>query len=283
MNNKLKIIVCRDLETNESVEVSLDAQCIVEFVKQSLLDKEDLHEPAVEILKIAKLSGNIEASSILSALAPKEMAVVPARSYSGIIEFLANKYRLIGERWCMIGILFIRPGNKTHDRLIRELEYYHHRSSHYFDIFVAGYEAKQWGMKSYTEGFSAELFSTVVAEFESISQWKYGGGSELMLTNVKPSSGNTISLDFSSSILINLDDLVETNGFADIGYFFEHLFQWSRRTEMQLRRTGRFSDNYIKERFPKEIIDALMRWLPLSFGKDIKEISSFAVRNIEKT
>lgn len=286
MNEKLKIIVCSDSDRNSSVEMTVDAKCIVEFIKHNFLDKEEnLPQSAVEMLKIAKLSGNSEAGSILHDLFPPHaMAVNLATSHAGIIDFLANKYqeiRPVEHIWCMIGILFTRPGNSIHKQLSEELEYYHHRSSRDFDLFVAGYETKPWEIDSDKTGFSPELFNNIITELESVSEWKYSGGSELMLTNVRSLSRNTVSLDFSSSILINLDDLIENKGFQDIGYFFEHLFRWSRHTKRN--RAWDFSDHYIKERFPKEMLRTLMHWLPLSSGSRIREIASFAVKNIEKT
>lgn len=285
MNDKLKISVYNDSNRHNSVEIAVDTKCIVEFIKHSFLDKEKvLPESAVKILEIAKLSGNSEANSILQNLFPNlEMAVYPAISYSGIIDFLANKYhetRPIEHRYCMIGILFIRPGSNIHRQLNQELEYYHHRSGEYFDLFVAGYETEPWETNGNKTEFSSKLFNNIVTEFESVSQWKYSGGSELMLTNVKLLSRDTVSLDFSSSILINLDDLVDNKGFRDIGYFFEHLFEWSRYTKR--KEVWSFSDHYIKERFPKEMLRLFMRWLPLSLEKDIREIASFAVKNIGK-
>lgn len=262
-----------------------NATILVKYAKRTLSQYPTQFKRALNLLSKAEALGSIEAKVLVEQLTEVKEAVTPVTSYDGIIDYLANnhkKHSPFKSGYCMIGILFFRPGTPLYEKILIQLEYIHHRSSNLFDLFIAGYDETPWSNNN-TSTFSAEKFNKVVMQLEEHSKWAYSGGTELILTNVRLFDRmGLVSLDFSSSIILNLDDIEDNGSFKDLSYFFEYLIRLTRYINFSRNPTWEFSDLYFRKRFSMEIFRKVLEKIPLNIGKSFREVAGFSIKDISK-
>lgn len=134
-----------------------------------------------------------------------------------------------------VGIMFARPSSKVvQERILCDIEYFHHRSGKYINFYFSGYGA-YWNEEKYVDkkdictvdnvtwSFSSKMFSNFVNELERISKWEYGGGTELLILEYVSDM-----LDFSRAMLVPIDEIIEEAGREKLSRIIESIFRGYR-------------------------------------------------------
>ena len=155
----------------------------------------------------------------------------------------------------LVGLLFARPASPlAKEEVIPNLSYLHHRSADFVHFYCGGYwegsvpPDAETGRIQVANGwmYSDEVFNNVRKEVESRTSWHYSGGVDLILTNARyrPRRGSWSELlftddrprsylDFSSSIVVNLEQLKQTDSLPSVATLFEGICRYAERTNHQ--------------------------------------------------
>lgn len=178
----------------------------------------------------------------------KEDIMVPAYSYSLVCNQLKyafkQRYKVQPERFIrMVGLLFARPTSSiAMAEILPNLDYFHHRSGNNIDFFCGGYGMfwENWLDKfpdqiEVATGrgnwlFSAQKFNEFREEIESMSKWQYSGAVDLILTNARFDLEKEIAvLDFSSTIVCNIEKMKAVKAIESVEMFFEKIFRFAEQ------------------------------------------------------
>jgi len=136
----------------------------------------------------------------------------PIRSYSDFLERLREKY---GDDERIVCLLFADPLNDdlTGGYILRRFDYFHERTGKHVDFFCPGYN------KNCEEHrFVVKNFVDFVNEFEEITNWRYYGGTNLLLIRY---SG--CQLHFGSVYDINFTRMILDGLITDHRHFIEEI------------------------------------------------------------
>ncbi|MCA9994209.1 MAG: hypothetical protein KDE56_00595 [Anaerolineales bacterium] len=175
--------------------------------------------------------------------------MIPAYSFEQIereLSYQSQQYK----KTRIAGLLFARPGSSiAQTEIIPDLEYFHYRSGNDVHFFCGGYSAykdiyddnlpviKINGIQWY---FSANKFNELRKQIENSTIWKYSGGVDLLLQNVK-NSAETATLDLKSTVLFPLEKMKRDGVIVSVSGFFEEIF--------------RFAEEYLGGNAVEEFID----------------------------
>ncbi len=188
----------------------------------------------------------------------------------------------------LIGYLFCRPtSQKVKNEIISNLNYFHFRSEDSIDIYMMGF----YPDKKVKEGFkiagdlwaySDEMFNESRKNMEDLTNWRYSGGIDLLLTHVVcDSEKNTYGPDFSRSIVCHIDDLVEIKAFSSIEAFFEKLFRHAEYASSE-NPIWELSDQFGMSTIQSGLRRFLLSLLPKNLLGELDIIAKFAVTDIVK-
>lgn len=199
------------------------------------------------------------------------------------------------EQWSkLVGILFCMPASKPgKEEILPNLDYFHHRSALFVDFFCVGYEAKnpsdaidsnkqpvatvnkqQWT-------FDAAEFNLCRAQLESEIQWRYSGETELLLAVARKVKGSTASLDYTSVVACNLEEMNRDAAFGSIRAFFEKIFQFGE----QYKGTDpvwQLSDKFGLSGGGNLLVEAVLSLLPEVLKKQYKASKHFVVKDVSR-
>ncbi len=218
--------------------------------------------------------------------------MVTIHNYDDIVEHLERsfKYGTQGNNNSRVaGLLFARPNSFTKEEILSDINYFHIRSGKFIDFFFIGYQPKDVdpslpivasvGGEKWC--FDVVKFNQLRNDTESLTNWTYGGGVELVLFNSFLSTSNKIELDFSDAVCI---DLVEAKGeslISGVGHVFEKIFKIAENIttnnpskEMSLKLTGTTGK--------KSIINILFNLLPESIRQETRKIFLFGTSNYSR-
>jgi hypothetical protein len=129
----------------------------------------------------------------------------------------------------VIGFLFGFPNNPfMNENIIKRLDQYQSRSGWNFNIHFPGYGGYWSGGKDGQHvarvenvdwSFSPTVLNEFIVYFENISKWKYSGETDLIILSVRNGK-----LDFSSCLVLHLDDLVRDKRIKSVPNLFERIF-----------------------------------------------------------
>jgi hypothetical protein len=114
-----------------------------------------------------------------------------------------------------VGLIFGRPTCKVFkEELLPDREYHNLRSGRNVELFYMGFadpdeEFLPVGVFD-DDNFSQESFVSAVEDFESKTEWRYSGATDLMLLNSWFSPKGKVYLDFSCVLALNLEDAIES-------------------------------------------------------------------------
>ena len=223
----------------------------------------------------------------------------PVNSWSSLISSLNASYNSRypggsdGARR-MTGILFARPNLPLAKMsVVDNLDYFHQRSGKNIDFFCAGYDiypslfVRETGPPiTRVDGvgwyFSNIAFNDLREKIEHFSNWNYRGGVELLLINtVFNRIGYCAEFQFDSSIVCDLDKMIQINAIDAVESFFESIFKYAERCDIDDPTWG-FSD----QQGGNVVVSALKRLvlsvLPNDIGEDVKKACNFAVVDLSK-
>ena len=191
----------------------------------------------------------------------------------------------------MVGLLFAPPEvGLAKDEIVPSLDYFHRRSGNHIDFFCAGYgrhDAIQGGRPITSDEqpwlFSLELYDLFRKDIEQRSRWRYSGEADLLLLNAtRGTSENGVSLDFSTTIVCDLDRMVRDNAIRSVRRFFEDLIRFAE-TVQQPNPTWGFSDKMGQKTAVSALKRVVLSLLPKQLGADYVRAEHFAVRDVGLT
>jgi hypothetical protein len=147
-----------------------------------------------------------------------------------------RKHKKFTPDLAMTGLLFARPTDPfAQTNIIPELDYFNSRSGEHMDLFCIGYTKKPRDPKlQRTEPvtvvkhvkwwFDNDAFVRICKEIEEASEWKYSGGTDLLIANARSSLRET-SLDYSSVIPCKLEQMQSDKAINSVREFLEKIFR----------------------------------------------------------
>ncbi|WP_218395576.1 hypothetical protein [Alteromonas lipotrueae] len=188
----------------------------------------------------------------------------------------------------LIGYLFCRPtSQKAKNEIISNLNYFHFRSEDSIDIYMMGFypdkRAKEgFKIASALWAYSDEMFNESRGNMEALTNWRYSGGIDLLLTQVVyDSEKNTYGPDFSMSIVCHIDDLVEIKAFSSIEAFFEKLFRHAEYASSD-NPIWELSDQFGMCTIQSGLRRFILSLLPKNLLGELDIITKFAITDIVK-
>lgn len=139
-------------------------------------------------------------------------------------------------RCSIVGILFAQPTHKiVQDEILPNLDYFHVRSGQTISFYLAGYGAywqpnhvadmKKVGKVDNTDWYySNTFFIDLVNSIEKDTKWEYSGECDLILLRIISENG-VKKFDFSSCMLLSLEQLSRQGAINSIRNFFEAIFR----------------------------------------------------------
>jgi hypothetical protein len=197
--------------------------------------------------------------------------------YTRILGVLRGRFEndLANNRPHLIGLIIGDPSEPlVKEQIIPKLEFWHHRSANYIDLFCVGFSA--------VAKFDAKEFNSTLRTLESNTDWRYSGGTDLILINVTYSAGTKeVTLDFTSALAMTLEAVVKVDGFERLSIFFEKVMNAAREScgvESPAEVSDAFGRSLLKSVF-KGLLTSL---LPDGMKKEARDAFLFAVKDISK-
>lgn len=191
----------------------------------------------------------------------------------------------------LIGILFAHPkSNLAKSEIIDHLNHFHIRSGEAVDFFCAGYGA-YWPENHFAdqtpitkiEGvnwlFSDIAFSNMIDELEAETNWQYSGETELLLVSAEKITSGDIKLNYSDSIVCNLEAMAKDNAFSSVRSFFSNIFRYANNYS-DSNPTWSMSDKHGLIIGKSAIKDAVLSLLPNALKESYLKAEHYAIRNL---
>ena len=135
----------------------------------------------------------------------------------------------------VIALLLLKPEDTMADHIIGKLNYFHHRSGRYVNIYVPGYSVEPdssfndivsiKGPNNTTWYYSDVCFINVIDELnQRLSKWEYSGEPELIILQNNP-NGKRSKLDFSHYYCIEIDYGINNGFIRSFEYFMEQFIK----------------------------------------------------------
>jgi hypothetical protein len=199
---------------------------------------------------------------------------------------------LLTDRAKLVGILFAQPSHKvTKEEVLPGMSYFHERSEKNVDFFFAGYNSDRAddpdavdvstlaGGKWY---YSAKAFNRMRAEVESAVKWRYSGGCDLLLTNARLNEKTEkVQLDFTTSIICPLGEMLRIEAISSVPEFFEEIFRYAEKQDPNDPTWG-LSDKLGLDKSGSILKDVVLSLLPKGIGKEAGKLVHLATHDIRK-
>jgi len=179
------------------------------------------------------------------------------KSFIEIVRYLENEFKnknIKPGTVCLLGILFAQPQSEvSQTSILPFLTYYHVRSGESVYFFFPGYSEKEidshYGPISENFGkrkgsfiknnkavsekvwdYSPEAFNLFRKSLEEKIKWEYSGDVDLLLTSVYClGESRRAYIDFSSTLVMNLDEMLKKNHIGSINSLFEEIFKYAEK------------------------------------------------------
>jgi len=193
------------------------------------------------------------------------------------------------KRHSLIAVLFCNPNTTfCKDEILPSLNYLHHRSKTYINLFCCGYGA-YWPRDKYPDlksvtcidgedwSYSDKAFVGAVEEFESRTKWKFSGENELLILDVSPSD-NENELNINNAIVCNLEKMKKDKAFESVRAYLESLIRYASGNSAA--DTWEFSDLNGAQVGINLLKDGILGLLPKPLQDSYRKAENFAVRQI---
>jgi hypothetical protein len=192
----------------------------------------------------------------------------------------------------MVGLLFARPSDPfAKENVVPELDYLNSRSGEHMDLFCVGYTRKPRNprlrglpptvtVKNVNWWFDNESFDDIREEVEHESKWKYSGGTELLIANARSSCDGS-SIDYSSAIPCNLEQMQSDKAITNVREFFEKVFKYAENPDSENPAFG-LSDKFGLGIAMNVIKKTILRILLRSLHEEYTKARHFVLADLSK-
>ena len=218
--------------------------------------------------------------------------MVPVRTLSEVRAFLRGN--LARDRVTLIGFVFVPPNTDTGRQLLACINEFHYRFGPDVHFFFAGWSrwvpAEQLPQDATSiaapDGgepwlYSAELFSRMIDDLGAISKYRWGGGPEFLLVGAY-TAGDSVVIDFASSVPLHIDEMLQDHAVTSIGQLLERSANEGRRR--QQASIDHFSDINGAKAAATSLMEGVLEALPLHVGSTLLRVfrrtRHYAVRNL---
>jgi hypothetical protein len=177
----------------------------------------------------------------------------------------------------LVGLVFTRPELEFFKSHLRpNFKYWNHRSADHVDFFCMGFTLNA------PRDFSHVSFLRAVDHFERETQWRYTGENDLILLNaVLDPETKRVTLDYSSAVVLPLDEAVRKKAIKSAPEFFERIIAYASRYRGDDPTWG-FSDALVKPLAGSALKRFLLSLLPKFIRTETEHALFFAIRDIGK-
>lgn len=195
----------------------------------------------------------------------------------------------------MIGLLFARPDSELAQKeVLPHLGYFHVRSAEHITFYCVGYSPEQtWGDEEVVaefEGtrwtFSNKKFNSMRELLEYRTKWRYSGMVDLIIANStipqRPDETHFVTIDFSSAICVNLDQLKEIKAIPSIEALFELIFRYAENPD-PINPSSGLSDEAGLKIARSAFKNLIFSLLPEPLKPEVEKALHLAVRDIDET
>jgi len=223
--------------------------------------------------------------------------VQPAIDFDEVVGRLNERFRNRydgdpSSRTRMLGIVFARPSSSlAKSEIIPQLNDWHYRSGEHIDFFFAGYTYPHPIVPGYIEVaipggdpwlYSSERFDVFRKAIETRTSWKYGGGSEILLTNARfDGKKHEARIDFTSAISCQLDTMKSDQAIQSVERFFESIFRFAETSNDEDPTWG-FSDAQGLKVAGSALKRAVLNLLPKTVGEEYRKAEHFVVQDVAR-
>ncbi len=193
----------------------------------------------------------------------------------------------------MCGLLFARPQSELATKeVFPELGYFNSRLGKRFHLFTAGCFLRGVLPGRYTDALKIEsqrdwrysdtAFDELRREIENLSSWRYKDGVELLLFNAsRDRTSRTVSLSFSSAIVVDLQELRRVKASQTVAYLIGCIANYCDIYEDDDPTWG-FSDRIGSQIGSSALWSAIVGLLPESLRNDANAAQLFVRRDLSK-
>lgn len=188
------------------------------------------------------------------------------------------------------GLLFAQPDSFTKDEILSGIDYFNYRSGKTVDFFCIGYQPDFYDPKlpivATVDGnkwsFNSKIFNDLRGQTEKRTKWKYSGSVEWVLFNsYLDTKTDTVKLDFSDALSINLKKAKDEKLISSVGEIFEKIFSISENISTE-NPTKEMRLKLIGDTGKKSIVNILFNLLPKAIQDDTKKIYLYGTANYDK-
>jgi hypothetical protein len=191
----------------------------------------------------------------------------------------------------MLGLCFARPtSNLAKNEIFPQVPDWHYRSGNYIDFYFAGFtdfqqepETKSLQVSMPGRGtwfYSPKTFDSYRKQIEEKTNWKYSGGSDLILVNAyRKSDLDEPIIDFSNAIVCQLDAMKDAKAFISVEQYFEAIFRFSEEFSDN-DPVWRFSDQQAVSNGVTALQRIALSLLPQGLSSEVEKMKHFAIKNI---
>lgn len=199
------------------------------------------------------------------------------------------------EQWSkLVGLLFCMPTSKPgKDEILPNLDYFHHRSALFVDFFCIGYgtEPSDDADRSSSQPvaivdnaqwrFTPSEFNACRAEIESHTKWRFSGETDLLLAVARKPRNGCATLDYSSVIACNLEEMIRDNAIPSVRGFFEKIFQFGEQYS-GADPVWKLSDQFGLAGGGKLLEESVLSLLPEVVKKQYKATKHLAISDVSR-
>lgn len=209
--------------------------------------------------------------------------------FEEIIEKSSIAGKNVGDRR-IVGLLFMRKGQKiTDSEIIPSLSYFNQRSGE-TDFVLAGWK-HEVNTKEPGWSFDESAFVKACDVIGENTKWRYEGGTELLLFEARKgeekivegrdfSSSRTVYIDFSNALTIQLDTVMLKVSEAPQA-IFERIFRFARNYQGENPLQG-LSFQEARVSAVAAVVRGVIGYLPKEVKDQLEYARQFGVKDISK-
>lgn len=173
-------------------------------------------------------------------------------------------------------LVYGQPDSETMKQFRDRMDYYHHRSGDFVEVFALGYVEQEAGED--LPDFDGADFAKSVESLEERTSWNYSGDTDLIFLHFSAGPafaakrGIPFELDFSHAVALTIEDAVKNGTVASSADLFERIFRITRSAE-EADFVRALSFNLTK----KAVKKGIMGWIAGVFKIDEKALTAIGV------